>query len=114
MNRTNEGEREYPRGEAGRKFLFNGPFMEGGLVRLLPGEKAGAHRHCESEELFFVLDGSPLVLTPGAEHRAEEGDALRFEPGEMHDLVNDTDAPVRVLFVKSPYRPDDREDADQV
>jgi hypothetical protein len=33
---------------------------------------------------------------------------FRLEPGERHDIVNDTPAPIRVIFIKTPYLPEDK------
>jgi len=42
------------------------------------------------------------------EYQAELGDAFRIEPKERHDILNDTDEPIKMVFIKSPYLPKDK------
>jgi len=35
---------------------------------------------------------------------------VRIEPGEVHNIINDTPEPLKAVFVKSPYNPTDKVD----
>jgi mannose-6-phosphate isomerase-like protein (cupin superfamily) len=108
MQRINEKDRVYRGGDWGIKYLFRGPRIDWGVLLLKPGQKMGAHGHKEVEETFYFLQGFPRMLINDVEYRAAEGDAFRVEPMEKHDIVNDTDKVVRVVFIKTPYLPDDK------
>jgi mannose-6-phosphate isomerase-like protein (cupin superfamily) len=108
MQRVNEKEQGYRKGDSGPKYLMRGPRIEWGVIRLKPGERMGGHGHREVEETFYFFDGAPTILVDGVPTRVCEGDAFRLEPGEMHDIVNDTPVPVRVIFIKAPYLPEDK------
>jgi mannose-6-phosphate isomerase-like protein (cupin superfamily) len=108
MERVNEKDKEYRKGDSGPKYLIRGPRMEWGVMRLKPGEEMGQHGHHEVEETFFFFDGEPELIVDGKRHRVAEGDAFRLEPGEMHNIVNKSKRPVRIIFIKTPYLPDDK------
>jgi len=108
MERVNESERPYRGGESGVKYLLRGPKIDWGVIRLLPGERLGPHYHHKVEETFFFIEGGGKVYVNEVEYEAKTGDAFRIEPMERHDILNDTDAPAKMVFIKSPYLPEDK------
>jgi uncharacterized cupin superfamily protein len=71
---------------------------------LPPGEAAYPyHFHLGEEEVVLVLQGRPALRTPAGWRRVERGEALAFGVGEegAHQLVNDTDEPVRIVAISS-------------
>ncbi len=74
------------------------------------GQELGAHKHAEVEETFYFESGTPLMVVDGQEHRVTAGDVFRLEPGEAHNIVNDTAADTRIIFIKCPYVPGDKID----
>jgi uncharacterized cupin superfamily protein len=70
------------------------------LWEVEPGEKAYPyHWHVAEEEWVVITQGSPTLRTPEGERRLEQGEIVFFPRGEegAHQLVNDTDAPLRFL-----------------
>jgi len=108
VERVNENEKEYRWGKSGVKYLFRGPRIDWGVLLLLPGEKMGAHGHREVEETFYFIEGEAKMIVNDVPYQAKAGDAFRIEPGEKHDIHNDSDKPVKVVFIKCPYIPDDK------
>jgi len=108
MEKVNEFEQEYRGGDSGVKYLFRGPKVDWGVILLLPGQRLGAHYHNEVEETFYFAQGRGKVYINEVEHQAELGDAFRIEPKERHDILNDTDEPIKMVFIKSPYLPEDK------
>jgi len=47
-------------------------------------------------------------LVNDVEYRGKEGDAFRLEPLEKYDIVNDTHEEVKLIFIKTPYLPEDK------
>lgn len=111
MQRVNEAECEFRLGDSGPKYLMRGPRHEWGIILFRPGQSLGAHRHREVEETFYFLSGSPLIIVDGQEHRVTAGDVFRLEPGEAHDIINDGGEDTRVIFIKCPYLPEDKQPA---
>jgi uncharacterized cupin superfamily protein len=66
------------------------------------------HFHLAEEEVLLVLEGRPCLRTPDGWRRLERGEVVRFPPGEdgAHQLVNDADAPLRLLVVSTHGQPD--------
>ena len=108
MERANESENTYRGGDSGVKYLVRGPKIDWGVILLLPGEQLGAHYHHEVEETFFFVQGGGKVFVNDVEYEAHSGDAFRMEPTEHHDILNDTDEPSKMVFIKCPYLPKDK------
>ena len=108
MERINESEKTFRKGDSGPKYLFRGPKIDWGAMVLKPGERMGAHGHKEVEEAFYFVEGASEMIVNDVPHSAEEGDAFRIEPSEKHDIQNNTDSPVKIVFIKCPYLPDDK------
>jgi len=108
MEKVNEHALEFRGGDSGVKYMFRGPRIDWGILKLLPGETLGHHYHKAVEETFYFLQGAPTIIINGAEQRVTQGDAYRLEAGEKHDIVNDTGEPVTAIFIKSSFDPGDK------
>ncbi|MCX7706041.1 MAG: cupin domain-containing protein [bacterium] len=108
MKKTSESIEKFKKGDSGPKYLFRGPYCEWGIIILKPGEKMGSHGHREVVEDFYFIEGGPKIVVGDIEHRVNPGDAVRAEPGEAHDIINDTQEEIKLVFIKSPYLPDDK------
>jgi mannose-6-phosphate isomerase-like protein (cupin superfamily) len=108
MERVNENDLQYRAGDHGPKYLFRGNLYEWGVCRLLPNGTLGAHFHGEVEETFYFPNGGGIIVVDGKEHQIRPGDAFKISPTEPHDIVNDTDDPIELIFIKCPYLPEDK------
>jgi mannose-6-phosphate isomerase-like protein (cupin superfamily) len=108
MELVNEHDLEYRSGDAGVKYLFRGPVIDWGVLRMKPGDTLGHHYHERVEETFYFPAGSPKMIVNGETFRVRPGDAFRLSPPDRHDLVNDTDEVVDCIFIKSTYDPKDK------
>ena len=105
---TSERENEYRFGDSGPKYLMRGPRSNFAVMRLLPGQDFKAHYHDVMEENFFLLEGTVDIVVDGEVHHLRPGDFLHVEPGEIHYLVNRSDAPVKMTASLAPYREEDK------
>jgi mannose-6-phosphate isomerase-like protein (cupin superfamily) len=110
MQRVSESECAYRGGNSGVKYLLRGPKIDWGIILLLPGQKLGGHYHNEVEETFYVMAGRGTFVVNGTELVAVAGDALRMESADRHDVRNDGDEPLKLVFIKCPYLPQDKVD----
>jgi mannose-6-phosphate isomerase-like protein (cupin superfamily) len=108
MERVNEAALEFRHGDHGPKYLFRGPKLEWGVIVFKPGQAMGGHCHNEVEETFYFLEGTPQLVVDGVSYRVQPGDAFRLDPPECHDIINDTAEDTRLIFIKTPYLPDDK------
>lgn len=72
------------------------------------------HTHHANEEWLLVVRGRPTLRTAEGEQELEEGDVVAFPRGErgFHQVINHTDAPVRVLMLSTLITPEIVEYAD--
>jgi hypothetical protein len=70
------------------------------VTRIPAGSTIGMHRHDDSEELYIVLAGTPLVEVDGDERRMAPGDVAVVHAGGRHALVNDTGGEVTIAVVQ--------------
>jgi uncharacterized cupin superfamily protein len=66
------------------------------------------HFHHGNEEMLIVLRGRPTLRTPQGERQLAEGEVVVFPvgPDHAHKCRNETDQPVRYLFVSNRASPD--------
>lgn len=71
------------------------------LTRLAPGaQSALLHRHSKQDELVYILEGTPTLVTESGETRLEPGMCAGFAAGgEAHHLVNKSDRDVLYLEI---------------
>jgi len=111
MQIVREQDQAYRGGTSGVKYLFRGPRIDWGVILFAPGEQLGRHLHREVEETFYFVEGAGgRLIVNDREHPIAVGTAFRIEPGEVHNVVNDTPAPLKAVFVKTPYLPKDKVD----
>ena len=81
----------------------------GSLYELEPGDRLYPyHTHHANEEWLLVVRGRPTLRTPDGKHDLREGDVVAFPRGDegLHQVVNRTDAPIRVLMLSTMIEPD--------
>jgi len=74
-----------------------------------PGNKLWPyHTHHANEEWVIVLRGEPTLRTPEGDQTLKEGDVVCFRRGKdgAHQIINNTDAPIRVVMLSSRVAPD--------
>ncbi len=108
MQKVNEYSLQFRHGDHGPKYFFRGERHEWGVIRLNPDERLGPHYHKEVEETFYFPDSEPMLIVDGTAYRVEAGDVFKLAPGEKHDILNDTASPIKLIFIKCPYLPDDK------
>jgi quercetin dioxygenase-like cupin family protein len=108
MEKISESQKQFRGGDSGVKYLFRGPRIDWGVILLLPGQSLGGHYHHEVEETFYVLEGQATFHVDDVTHDLVAGDALRLEAPECHDVVNEGDLPLKMVFIKCPYLPKDK------
>lgn len=102
------------RGEAGwrRKRLARAADGDGlgcSLYELPPGKRSWPyHYHSANDEALYVLDGRGSLRLAGETLELEAGDYVPFPADERgaHQLLNETDAPLRYLMLSTMVEPD--------
>ena len=81
----------------------------GSLYELDPGEKTWPyHLHHANEEWLIVLRGRPTLRSPDGAQELAEGDTVCFPrgPAGAHQVINGSEAPVRVLILSTLQMPE--------
>ncbi|TXT65073.1 MAG: Cupin domain protein [Promethearchaeota archaeon] len=110
MKRVSEQDFEYRDGDSGVKYLMRGPSIDWGVIKIMPGDKMAdkAHGHNIIDETFYFMEGDGIMLVDKKEYKAPEGSVFLIEPKEMHNIRNDSSEPIKVIFIKGDYKPDDK------
>jgi uncharacterized cupin superfamily protein len=71
---------------------------------LAPGESFafGYHRHADQEEVFHIQSGTATFETEDSDVVVEEGETIRFAPGEWQQGTNRGDERVVALALGAP------------
>jgi uncharacterized cupin superfamily protein len=88
---------------------LNAELLGGSMYELEAGDKLFPyHTHHANEEWLLVLRGAPTLRTADGEQELREGDVVVFRRGNdgFHQVINRTDAPIRVLMLSSKVAPD--------
>jgi len=81
----------------------------GALYELEPGQRLWPyHTHHANEEWLLVVRGRPTLRTPEGERELTDGDVTAFPRGDdgLHQVINRTQTPVRLLMLSTLIAPD--------
>jgi uncharacterized cupin superfamily protein len=88
---------------------IGGDLIGASMSEVEPGNKLWPyHTHYANEEWVIVLAGEPTLRTPEGEQALNAGDVVCFPRGKdgAHQIINRTDAPIRVLMLSSMIGPE--------
>jgi mannose-6-phosphate isomerase-like protein (cupin superfamily) len=72
------------------------------------GASTQRHYHRDSEEIYYVLEGSGVMELDSAHARVQAGDAVLIPPGAWHEIRADDGGHLRFLCACAPpYRHED-------
>ncbi len=75
---------------------------------LEPGAATGRHYHRETEEIYYLVEGSGEMEVDGERRSVGPGDAILIPPGAWHQIRADVSGPLRFLCCCAPpYRHED-------
>lgn len=77
--------------------------------RIAPDEgfPGGLHTHMDQEEVFIVIKGEAAFETMDGEVTVDEGEAIRFAPGEFQSGKNDSDTELVAFAMGAPRDTED-------
>jgi mannose-6-phosphate isomerase-like protein (cupin superfamily) len=89
---------------------MRGPSIDWGVILLKPGELMGdkPHGHNEIDESFYFVQGNGVMIIDNKEYDAPEGSVFLVEPKEMHNIKNNSDDEIKIIFIKGEYKPEDK------
>ncbi|NHJ24021.1 MAG: cupin domain-containing protein [Candidatus Lokiarchaeota archaeon] len=101
---------EYRGGNSGVKYLMRGPSIDWGVILLNPGESMAenSHGHNFVDETFYFTEGDGIMIINDKEFPAPQGTVFLVEPKEMHNIRNDSNKSIKIIFIKGEYKPEDK------
>ncbi|MBD3197344.1 MAG: cupin domain-containing protein [Candidatus Lokiarchaeota archaeon] len=110
MKKVNENDFEYRNGDSGVKYIMRGPSIDWGIIKLNPGDFMAekAHGHKLIDETFYFVDGNGIMIIDDKEYEAPQGSVFLVEQEEMHNIRNKSSKPIKIIFIKGEYKPDDK------
>ena len=84
---------------------FDGNLLQ--VVEIPPGEHVEPHYHRETEEVFYIQQSGGTLVIDGTAVTPEKGDVIICEPGDVHEVRNDSDRAFRILVFKVNLTEDD-------
>ncbi|MFW9823666.1 MAG: cupin domain-containing protein [Candidatus Thorarchaeota archaeon] len=89
---------------------MRGPSIDWGVILLNPGESMAekAHGHKIVDETFYFMKGDGVMIIDDKEYPAPQGSVFLCEIEEMHNIRNDSDKLVKIVFIKGDYKPEDK------
>ncbi len=77
-------------------------------ARLPPGGSTTPHYHPQTEEIYYLLEGTGRMRLGDEERDVGPGDAIAIPPGQIHQITNTGDTVLRFLCCCTPpYEHDD-------
>lgn len=84
---------------------FDGNLLQ--VVEIPPGEHVEPHYHRETEEVFYILQAGGRLVIDDTAIEPDEGEVIICEPGDVHEVKNESDRPFRILVFKVNLTDDD-------
>jgi len=78
--------------------------------RMPPGAAETPHQHTRAHQFFYVLSGELTLAVDSHDHTLHAGHGLQIAPGQVHQAINRSAAPVRFLVTSNPPSHGDRID----
>jgi mannose-6-phosphate isomerase-like protein (cupin superfamily) len=84
-----------------RKVLFTGQYSQLVVMALAPGEEIGLETH-KVDQFIYAVKGKGTTVIAGREAEFEDGDAICVPAGELHNVINTGDKPLKLFTLYSP------------
>ena len=94
--------------ETFRTSVWTGSLLQMTVMTLQPGEDIGLELHTQTDQFLRVEQGSGLVMMGDSEDnldfqkRVEDDFAIFIPSGKWHNLVNDSDVPLKLYSIYAP------------
>jgi mannose-6-phosphate isomerase-like protein (cupin superfamily) len=98
--------------ETYRTALWTGEYMQLTVMNILPGEDIGLEIHTDHDQFIRVEEGEGIVMMGDAEdnltfqERVEDDFAIMIPAGKWHNVVNDSDKPLKLYSIYAPREHD--------
>ncbi len=85
-----------------RRVLYTAKNLQLVLMTLPPGCDIGEEVHEDRDQFFRIEAGEGVILIDGVENRVEADFAVIVPAGARHNVINRSDAPLRLYTIYGP------------
>lgn len=93
-----------------KRILLSGFNKQINLVEdvIVPGNSnVPMHTHDFSDEIFYIVKNSALMIVEDKEFEVREGDIIYVDKNERHGFENKTDSELKILVMKVNFKEGD-------
>jgi mannose-6-phosphate isomerase-like protein (cupin superfamily) len=85
-----------------RRVLYTAKNLQLVLMTLPPGCDIGEEVHEDRDQFFRIEEGEGVVVIDGVENRVEDDFAVIVPAGARHNVINRSDAPLKLYTIYGP------------
>jgi mannose-6-phosphate isomerase-like protein (cupin superfamily) len=72
------------------------------IIILDSQKESEAHYHKKTEEIYYILEGSAIVVINGSEYEVKPGHAIFLPINSVHKIINKGDIALKLVCADSP------------
>ena len=95
-------ERQTVENEDFRRVIYTGHHLQLVLMTLQPGDEIGEEVHEDRDQFFRIEEGEGIITIDGVENRVEDDFAVIVPAGARHNVINRSQAPLRLYSIYGP------------
>jgi len=85
-----------------RKVLFTSERLQLVIMSLKPGEDIGEEVHPTTDQFIRIEEGKAKAIVDGKEIILKDGSSILIKSGRVHNIINDSDNPLKLYSLYSP------------
>lgn len=85
-----------------RKVVFTAERMQLVVMCIKPGEDIGEEVHPTTDQFFRIEEGEGKAIVDGREINIKDGSSILIKSGRVHNIINDSNKPLRLYTLYSP------------
>ena len=85
-----------------RKVVFTAERMQLVVMCIKPGEDIGEEVHPTIDQFFRIEEGKGKAIVDGREINIKEGSSILIKSGRVHNIINDSNKPLKLYSLYSP------------
>jgi len=85
-----------------RRNLAGNDRFSTGVQEIAPMSRVRAHAHDAHEEILFFYEGRGRVVVDGVSHEVVPGTTVYVGPLVSHEIINECEAPLRMMWTLMP------------
>jgi mannose-6-phosphate isomerase-like protein (cupin superfamily) len=86
-----------------RQVVETGELSQVVVMSIPPGGEVGMETHADTDQVFYVVDGSGMAVLNGEQQAFDEGDAFLVHRGTEHNFLNtDSKDGLKLITIYAP------------